>query len=548
MTDLPDLSPAEIRDLLRYMTPEERAFVEQVLADDPLPWRPLPGPQALAYFSTADIVGYGGAAGGGKTDLAIGKALTMHRKVAIFREHATELTPVYDRINEIIGRNDARDRYGRYILQRYDGVPLMIEFGSLANPGDETKHQGHPKDLLVLEEAANLREAAARFLMGWVRTVVVGQHAQTLMTFNPPTKSEGRWIIDYFAPWIDKHHVLPADPGELRWFVTVAGRDHEVADNRPRVMVGGRLTTDFDRREYREEDILLPKSRTFIPARVSDNPYLLGTAYIATLQALPEPLRSQMLYGDFTAGLKDDEWQVIPTAWVEAAMQRWTKRDRKTEMASVGVDVARGGDNDTCIARRHVDWWFDEPLTYPGANTPDGPHVAGLTIAAVRDRAPIHIDVVGVGSSPYDFLVQARQQVLGINGAERCDETDKSGRLRFSNVRSRDWWRMRELLDPESNLGVALPPDKRLLRELTAPRWRLVGGKVYVESREELLDPKRLGWSPDLASAYILASYDTPKIHEVLATKQPAGLAHDPYEVAFGEPGAGSYGGHDPYS
>jgi hypothetical protein len=33
-------------------------------------------------------------------------------------------------------------------------------------------------------------------------------------------------------------------------------------------------------------------SRTFIPSRVTDNPFLANTGYIAMLQGLPEPLRS----------------------------------------------------------------------------------------------------------------------------------------------------------------------------------------------------------------------------------------------------------------
>jgi hypothetical protein len=39
-----------------------------------------PGPQTMAYESKADIVGYGGAAGGGKTDLACGSIITRTRK------------------------------------------------------------------------------------------------------------------------------------------------------------------------------------------------------------------------------------------------------------------------------------------------------------------------------------------------------------------------------------------------------------------------------------------------------------------------------------
>lgn len=37
-------------------------------------WRPLPGPQTMAYSSPADELFYGGAAGGGKTDLLLGVA------------------------------------------------------------------------------------------------------------------------------------------------------------------------------------------------------------------------------------------------------------------------------------------------------------------------------------------------------------------------------------------------------------------------------------------------------------------------------------------
>jgi len=32
-------------------------------------WEPLPGPQEMAFNSEADILGYGGAAGRGTTDL-----------------------------------------------------------------------------------------------------------------------------------------------------------------------------------------------------------------------------------------------------------------------------------------------------------------------------------------------------------------------------------------------------------------------------------------------------------------------------------------------
>lgn len=481
-------------ELLKYLTPEELAELDTLLTTDRTIWRPLPGPQSMAYDSTADIIGYGGAAGGGKTDLACGKSLTQHRKVGVFRLNGTELTGVIDRFTELIGgRQGYNGKDNIWRTRRADGVTVQIEFGSFPNLGDEKKYQGRPHDLLIFDEAANMRQEQVRFLLGWLRTTIPGQRCQALLTFNPPTTAEGRWIIDYFGPWLDKKHPNPAKPGELRWFATVDGKDIEVGS--------GEVF------EHNGEQIK-PLSRTFIPSRISDNPYLMGTGYMATLQSLPEPLRSQMLNGDFQAGMEDDPWQVIPTTWVDAAMARWKRPDKLKPMDSLGIDVARAGKDSTIIARRH-DMWFDVPLAYPGSATPDGPTVAGLAIAAQRDRAVMHIDVIGVGSSPYDFLNEANQQVIGVNVAESATGVDKSGRLRFKNLRSQLYWRMREALDPQNNTGICLPPDKRLLADLCAPTWKLVGQTIQVASREEIID--RIGRSPDYASAYVLALMDTPK-------------------------------------
>lgn len=489
------------------------------------PWKPLPGPQTLAYDSEADVIGFGGSAGGGKTDLACGKALTQHQVVQIFRREGTELNAIIDRMTEIVGHRNGLGGKPPVWRNPRIGKCRLIEFGSVPNLGDEKKYQGRAKDCLVIDEAANFLEQQVRFLMGWVRTTDPTQKCQTLLTFNPPTTAEGRWIIDFFAPWLDPKHPLPAQPGELRWFAVVDGTEIEVPDSEP-----------FDHKG----ELIRPQSRTFIPSRISDNPYLMGTNYMATLQAMPEPLRSQMLYGDFQAGMEDDPWQVIPTNWVDAAMARWKALDRKPVMDSVGVDVARGGKDKTIIARRHG-MWFDKPLEYPGSETPDGPTVAGLVIAALRDKAPIHIDVIGVGASPYDFLRTARQQVMGVNVSEKALGTDKSGRLRFLNQRSELYWRMREALDPSNNTGIALPPDTRLKADLCAPKWEVQGAVIKVESREEII--KRIGRSPDFASAYILALMDTPRMADLQNGADYNARTYDPYQGM--QPQGQQY---DPYS
>ena len=516
----------EIRRYLEYATPEELAEIDALLAADPVPWSPLPGPQTTAYESEADIIGYGGAAGGGKTDLACGKAITEHRKVMILRRVGTELTAINDRLEELLGSKDGYNgQQNIWRIARHDNVPLQIELGSVPNPGDERKFQGRPHDLIVFDEAANFLEAQVRFLLGWLRTTTPGQKCQALLTFNPPTSAEGRWIIKFFAPWLDPKHPNPAKPGELRWFATVDGEDMEVENNTPFVIADGQPTYDFDPLDHSPDAVIRPMSRTFIASRIADNPYLLETGYMSTLQSLPEPLRSQMLKGDFRAGMEDDIWQVIPTLWVEIAQARWKRPDVLPPMDSLGVDVARGGKDATEIARRHG-MWFDEAISFKGEATNSGPKVGGQVISALRNLAPIHLDVIGVGASPYDFLNGIEGiQVIGVNAAEAATGTDKSGRLRFFNMRSMLWWRMREALDPDANNGIALPPDPQLLADLCAPKWSVQGHTIKVEGRDEII--KRIGRSPDRGTAYILALMDTPRA-ALMRAAQRASQEYDP--------------------
>ncbi len=524
------MTPQQAKDLERFLTDAEREELNALIALDmrQYAWRPLPGPQTMAYESGADVIGFGGAAGGGKTDLAVGLALTQHTRSQVFRREGPQLKGITDRIKELVDHNLITGN-----PPVYNDGERQIEFNSMPNLGDETKYQGRPKDLLVIDEAANFLEQQVRFVKGWVRTTKPGQRTRTLLTFNPPTSAEGRWIIDFFGPWLDKKHQLyPTDPGALRYVYVdpASGKDVWIEDNdsRPFILQGPTRVYDFNPAAYRPEDVVRPESRTFIPSRITDNPFLVSTGYLQQLQALPEPLRSQMLLGDFHAGMEDDPWQVIPTAWVDQAMARWKDRSPKGEMLSVGVDVARGGKDNTTIACRHTDMWFDRAQVFAGTETPDGPKVMGLVMATVRDRAPIHLDVIGVGASPYDFLREARQDVYGVNVAERPTRSDKTGRLAFFNLRTQLWWAMREALDPANDMGVQLPPDPQLAAELCAPRWSMSGTTIKVESRDDIID--RIGRSPDRATAYLLALMDTPKISNMRRTSdREEVLNHDPY-------------------
>ena len=371
-----------------------------------------------------------------------------------------------------------------------------ITFGSAPHAGDERRHQGRPKDLLVLDEAANFLESQARFLMGWVRSAEPGQRRRTLLTFNPPVSAEGRWVIAYFAPWLEPGHPRPAASGEVRWFASVDGKDVEVEGPDPFASASG--------------ERVVPTSRTFIASRLADNPHLAESGYLATLQGLPEPLRSQMLEGDFTAGMEDDEWQAIPSAWVDAAMARWEPGGGERQgMDSLGVDVARGGRDQTVIARRHGTW-FAPLICLEGASTPDGAAVAGQVMALARDRAVAHVDVVGWGASPFDILNGSGVQAVAMNGASRSGQKSRQAGTPFVNRRAEIWWRMREALDPLAETPVCLPPDAQLKADLCAPRWRQAVAGITIEGKEDVI--ARLGRSPDRGDAVCMALMATPKM------------------------------------
>lgn len=532
-------SPAWEPDDWAYMMPEERAFAEGMIDDDGV-WHPHPDnfPQQIAYECQADIIGYGGAAGGGKTDLGLGLALNKHVDCAIFRREGPQLLGIRNRLTAILGNDDGYN--GRDNVWRNAGPRnVYIEFGSTPHPGDENKYQGRAKDFLLIEEAANFLASQVRFLMGWVRTTIPGQKCTTLMTFNPPTNAEGQWIIQFFAPWLDKKFPNKAKPGELRWAASLPasekypmGRDIWLDDGTPFVLVDEQPVFDFDPDDFDKEDIITPKTRTFISARVSDNPYLMGTGYMSTLQALPEPLRSQMLKGDFTAGMEDDPWQLIPSAWIELAMDRWKEQNPKPPMDALGCDVARGGKDNTILIPKHEGLWFDYPQVHPGKTTPDGPKVAGLCMGTARDGAVVQVDVIGVGASVYDCMNSIpNYPVVGVDVRHKATSMDKSGKLHFYNMRSQIGWLFRELLDPANNTGITVAPDPRLKAELLNIKWELRGIKIYIESREDII--ARTGVSPDHASAIFLAAIDTPKSIFGLAASAAANYkaqSYDPYQ------------------
>lgn len=477
-----DLSPAELIELMKRLSPEEQAELDKLLTQGLPPWLPQAGPQTRAYESPADIIFYGGQAGGGKTDLLLGLSLTAQKHSILFRRQAVQLVGIEERMTNILG---SRDGYNSQTgVWRLPVGGRVLELGSVKEPGDWMKYQGRAHDAKLFDEICHFTELQFRSLIGWMRTDDPTVRQRVVCAGNPPTDAEGEWVVRFWAPWLDPQHPNPAKDGELRWFVTDEnGKDLEVPGPEP-VMVGKELMT--------------PKSRTFIRSSVDDNLFLQTTGYKATLQALPEPLRSQMLRGDFMAGRSDPVWQLIPTEWIKAAQARWKPRDAKGQMTALGLDVSRGGEDKTSAARRHSEW-FDEILTVPGKVTDDGPKAAGFVAPLIRNGACICVDAIGIGSSALDFIKGLNLLVLAVVGSESSGEFSVAGNLRFKNKRAEMYWRLREALDPTAEVPIALPPDSELLTDLAAVRYKVVQMGTYagIQIRDKDEIREAIGRSPD---------------------------------------------------
>lgn len=483
------LSTADMLELIRGLPSDVRAELDELLLSGDAPiWVPQDGPQRSAYESMADIVFYGGAAGGGKTDLILGLALTTQQHSIVFRREAVQLVGIEERMTAIVGtRKGYNSQDG---IWRLPGGRVM-ELGSVKEPGDWIKYQGRAHDAKLFDEICHFQELQFRTLIGWMRTDNPDIRQRVVCAGNPPTTAEGEWVKRYWAAWLDPQHPNPAKPGELRWYFTNAKGEDEEAPNGDPVMVDGELYLI-------DGDPVIPKSRTFIPSSVNDNLFLLSTGYKSILQSLPEPLRSQMLRGDFNAGVADPAWQTIPTEWIKAAQARWKPRDAKGPMTAVGFDPSRGGVDKSSVARRHGQW-FDEIVTAPGIVTKDGPTAAAFVIPLVRDGACICVDGIGIGSSALDFLVGLNLNVLSVIGSESSHMQTKAGNLRFRNRRAEMYWKLREALDPTAPDPIALPPDSELLGDLAAVRYKVVTmGKVAaIQMREKDEIREVLGRSPD---------------------------------------------------
>jgi hypothetical protein len=486
-----------LESVISQLSAEDRQELVAMAAGElAKPFRPNPGAQTEALESLADILLYGGQAGGGKSALEVGCAANNHMSGLILRREASQLDGLIEFSRQILSDHGEFVGGNDNVWKLNNGG--RIKFAGLKQPDDWRKHAGNARDFIAFDEAGEFLKEQVFSLIGWLRTTKEGQRCRVILGSNPPRGGDGLWMIEEFAPWLDPNYPNRALPGELRWAIVVGGTT-EWVDGPGAYERGG------------EEYVAM--SRTFIPAGLDDNPYV-DPGYRARLQALPEPLRSQLLYGDFQAGREDDEWQLFPGEWVKAAQARW-KPDgyQGLKMTALAVDVAQGGPDSSTLAPRYGTW-FAPLVVKPGAETPDGPAIGAMVFGARRDGAGVIIDVGGgYGGGAVTFLKDNGVSVSAYNASHTSTARSSDGQWTFLNKRAEAHWRLREALDPSQEGGsiIALPPDPLLLADLIAIRWKPV--KVAtIQVEEKVAIKARLGRSPDRGDAVVMAWSEGTKL------------------------------------
>lgn len=177
---------------------------------------------------------------------------------------------------------------------------------------------------------------------------------------------------------------------------------------------------------------------------------------------------------------------------VEQAMARnYTDKDIKNSQVRLGVDVARGGIDDTVLFKRKG------LLAYPPdtiSSTEVGPEIAARVVFKhQRERIErVYVDGTGgYGSSVVDSLYHHPDiDIVEIKYNAKAQE-----KKRYFNKRTEMWVRMRDWVKKAGQL----PRDNKLIKELVAPKLFFLGGVFRLEDKQQMKD--RIGFSPDRADA-----------------------------------------------
>lgn len=208
--------------------------------------------------------------------------------------------------------------------------------------------------------------------------------------------------------------------------------------------------------------------------------------------------------GEFPSG-DIDPWRVISEE--DAAKCRYVDPAYEDDPDAVhigGIDVGGGGDRTVLVERvggavkRQESFSDRDPM-----------RSVGKLVHLIEEwgLSKVRIDVAGIGWGVAGRLREVLKERHSKCTVQYVNFANKSTQpKRFLNVRAEAWWNGRELSRTQAWSLAEL--DNDAIAELTMPRYEIVdsSGKVKIESKDDIRE--RLGRSPDIADAVLLAFYD----------------------------------------
>jgi len=271
---------------------------------------PQPGKQTEFGATVADIAIYGGSAGSGKSyGLILEPTRHIHNPrfgAVIFRRKLTEIEKeggLWDEAMLLYPGMGARVRGGSDLDFRFPGG-AVVAFGHLQY--DETVLDWHSAQiaLMCFDELTTFTKKQFFYMLSRNRSVS-GVKPYVRATCNPDADS---WVADFISWWWDEETGYPISrawwkklprkwrgverSGVLRWMIKI-DEDINWFDSEAEAMEWAAANN--------LPDDLLPKSVTFIAAKLDDNPALLkkDPGYKGNLYMLGRVDRERLLEGNW---------------------------------------------------------------------------------------------------------------------------------------------------------------------------------------------------------------------------------------------------------